>query len=144
MSLMDIGRPEQGLREACRVVHPGGFLQFSILHPCFSTPHRRLIRDAEGVVQAIELARYFDCIDGEVETWIFGAVPKEVSAQFPKFQVPRFHRTVSQWLNAIVDAGFVLERVFEPFADEETARRVPDVADTRVCAYFLHVRCRKP
>jgi hypothetical protein len=43
-----------------------------------------------------------------------------------------------------MQAGFVLEQIAEPSADEDTARRVPAVEDTRVVAYFLHVRCRKP
>ena len=52
-------------------------------------------------------------------------------------------RTLSEWLNAVVDAGFTIERIAEPHADEETARRVPHVADTRIVAYYLHMRCRK-
>lgn len=33
------------ISEAHRVLKPGGFLQFSICHPCFDTPHRRNLRD---------------------------------------------------------------------------------------------------
>lgn len=47
-------------------------------------------------------------------------------------------------VNAILDAGFRIERVAEPFADEETIARYPTVADSRIGAYYLHVRCRKP
>lgn len=35
MSLMDMPDTDAVLAEAWRVVRPGGFLQFSILHPCF-------------------------------------------------------------------------------------------------------------
>lgn len=41
MSLMDIPETERVLAETRRVLKPGGFLQFSIEHPCFTTPHRR-------------------------------------------------------------------------------------------------------
>jgi len=41
MSLMDIPETDRVLAEAFRVLAPGGFLQFSILHPCFNPPHRR-------------------------------------------------------------------------------------------------------
>ena len=38
MSLMDVPDPEKALSEAYRVVKTSGFIQFSILHPCFDTP----------------------------------------------------------------------------------------------------------
>lgn len=144
MSLMDLPQPEAALREAWRVLRPGGFLQFSITHPCFSPPHRRLLRDKDGEPYALEVGRYFDRRDGEIERWTFSAAPPERRSAFPPFEIPRFYRTLSEWLNALADAGFIIERVAEPYADAETARRVPHVSDTRVAAYFLHVRCRKP
>jgi ubiquinone/menaquinone biosynthesis C-methylase UbiE len=48
MSLMDMPEPERVLAEAHRVLKPGGFLQFSITHPCFDTEHRRRVKDAAG------------------------------------------------------------------------------------------------
>src|SRR5919108_5496317 len=52
MSFMDIPETDRALAEACRVLKPGGFLQFSISHPCFDTPHRRNLRDANGLTYA--------------------------------------------------------------------------------------------
>jgi hypothetical protein len=48
-----------------------------------------------------------------------------------------------EWLSAVVDVGFTIERIADPDANEETARRVPRIADTRIVAYYFHVRCRK-
>jgi hypothetical protein len=61
-----------------------------------------------------------------------------------KFKIPRFTRTISQWLNLLVDTGFLLERVGEPCPSDATVRACPDVQDAQVVAYFLHMRVRKP
>src|SRR5438105_446334 len=49
MSFMDVPEMDRVLAEAYRVLKPGGFLQFSICHPCFNTPHCRNLRDANGL-----------------------------------------------------------------------------------------------
>lgn len=143
MSLMDIPEHDAALRELGRVVRRGGFLQFSIMHPCFFPPHRRLVRGGDGEAYAVEVGRYFDRIDGEIDRWLFSAAPAEARAGVRPFEVPLFHQRLEEWLNAVVEAGFALERVEEPRADEQTAERVREVADTRIVAYFLHVRCRR-
>jgi SAM-dependent methyltransferase len=143
MSMMDM--PDQGraLQEAHRVLRPGGFLQFSILHPCFVPPHRRVLRNADGVTTAIEVAGYFEATDGQVETWWFGTLPREERERVAPVRVPRFHRTLSGWVDIICRAGFVIEKLGEPSASPELARASPVVADTRVAPLFLHCRVRK-
>ncbi len=143
MSLMDVPDYARALAEAQRVLRPGGFLQFSILHPCFAPPHRRVLRDANGDAYALEVARYFDRTDGEVQHWTFSAAPAEERARVAPFATPVFHHTLAEWLNAVVDAGFTLERIAEPTVDADTARREPVVADLRITPLFLHVRGRK-
>lgn len=144
MALMDM--PDQGrvLGEIARVLRPGGFLQFSILHPCFVPPYRKTLRDADGTVRAVEVAGYFDAVDGDVERWWFSTLPKAEREKVAPFGVPRFHRTLSQWVNFICRAGLVIEELGEPCADPETAAAHPTVADTRVAPIFLHFRARKP
>lgn len=145
MSLMDLPEQELAFSEMFRVLRPGGFLQFSILHPCFNPPHRRLRRTFRPrKPYAVELGQYFERVDGMVSRWLFSAAPPAAKAGLPPFEIPIFHRTLAEWINAVIGAGFVIERMAEPRADEETARRVPAVADTRVVAYFLHLLCRKP
>ncbi len=143
MSLMDIPNQLEAFKEIKRVLKPGGFLQFSITHPCFDTPHRRNLRDESGKTYAIEVGRYFEQIDGRIDRWSFGNAPAEIRAKFPQFEVPRFHRTISDWINVIIESGLSLERLSEPRATEEQAKEIPAIQDTRVVAYFLHVRCRK-
>ena len=143
MSLMDMPNQGRALKEAARVLRPGGFLQFSILHPCFVPPWRKVLREADGNVRAIEVARYFDSTEGEVETWWFSTVPPAERAQTAPFQVPRFHRTLSRWVEIIRDAGLTIEQLAEPSASPELAAAEPVVADTRVAPLFLHIRARK-
>jgi SAM-dependent methyltransferase len=144
MSFMDIPETERVLAEAYRILRPGGFLQFSIVHPCFDTPHRRNLRDEHGCMYVIEVGDYFRILAGEISEWLFGAAPPHVTQGLPKFKIPRFTRTVSQWLNLLIDTGFVLERVEEPRPSDATVLACPAVQDTQIVAYFLHIRVRKP
>jgi len=144
MSLMDLPEHDLALAEVYRVLKPGGFLQFSICHPCFSTHHRKPVKDENGVEYAVECGNYFNPPQGEILTWMFSSAPRELRDRFQPFQIPCFYHTLSEWLNLLIDIGFRLERFVEPHADKETARKCPQVADTRVVAYFLIIRCRKP
>ncbi len=145
MSLMDLPEQDLAFSEMFRVLRPGGFLQFSILHPCFNPPHRRLRRTSwPRKPYAVELGQYFERVDGQMSRWLFSTAPPEEKAGLKPFEIPIFHRTLSEWINGVTTAGFNIERMAEPRADAETARRVPAVADTRVVAYFLHLLCRKP
>jgi len=73
MSLMDMPETGRVLAEVFRVLRPGGFLQFSITHPCFDTSHRKDVRGEDGLTYAVEVGGYFRRLDGEVEEWIFSA-----------------------------------------------------------------------
>jgi SAM-dependent methyltransferase len=144
MSMMDIPDQQSTFAEVARVLRPGGFLQFSILHPCFMTPHRKVLRDADRTPRAIEIAGYFDCIDGRIDTWWFETVPQDERQRVAPFRTPRFHRTLSGWVDLIGRAGLVIEQFGEPCASPELAEAEPVVADTRIAPLFLHVRARKP
>lgn len=144
MSLMDIPETERVLAEAYRVLKPGGFLQFSISHPCFDTPHRRNLRDEHGTTYAVEVGDYFQNKDGEISEWLFSAAPPEVTQGLSKFKIPRFTRTLSQWLNLLITSGFTIERIEEPRPSDEAVAARPELQDAQVVAYFLHLRARKP
>jgi hypothetical protein len=47
-------------------------------------------------------------------------------------------------VNALIDAGFALERFEEPCPDEDTVRRQPIFAGCRLVPLWLLVRCHKP
>jgi SAM-dependent methyltransferase len=144
MSMMDMADQGRAFCETARVLRPGGFLQFSILHPCFVPPHRRVLREPDGTPRPIEIAGYFDATDGRIDTWWLTNLPQEERDRTEPFRVPRFHRTLSGWVDLILEAGLVIERLTEPRVSVELANAEPVLQDTRVAPPFLHIRVTKP
>jgi len=142
MSLMDMPEHEKVVAETYRALKPGGFLQFSITHPCFQTPRWKYVFDEKGSVTAVECGNYFSPPAGEVEQWGFSNIPAELKGQ-TEFRIPVFRRTLSAWLNLLIKSGFTLEAFSEPTATDESVSRYPELAVTRVIAFFLIIRCRK-
>ena len=143
MAFMDMPETDNAIKEAWRILKPGGFLQFSISHPCFFTPKWEWIRDEYGRRNALKCGDYFKELKDGVDTWIFNAVPEEFRDKVNKFKIPCFYRTLSNWLNLLINTGFTLEHFAEPMANDETIKQVPHLADTQIIAYFLIIRCRK-
>lgn len=143
MCLMDLPGPLPAIKEAFRVIKPGGFLQFSITHPCYNTPHRKNLRYGNGQTYAIEVGEYFRRLEGRVEEWSFSDAPMHMKSKYPDFKVPLFNYTLSEWVNAIITAGFTLEAVNEPMPSDEVVKEYPALQDAQVVSYFLHFLCRK-
>ena len=76
--------------------------------------------------------------------WILSYAPTDVREGRPTFRTPIFMRPLSWWLNGLIEAGFVLERLGEPYPSDEDVGERPGLQDAQVVAYFLHVRARKP
>jgi SAM-dependent methyltransferase len=140
MAMMDGPRLDLAMREAFRVLRRGGMLAFSITHPCSITRGSRWIRNEEGVKIKWAVGDYFNA-EGWVERWRFTDAPPEA----PEFAVPRFDRTLSEYVNAVIAAGFVITRIEEPRPSEEYCRAHPSQRGWRDhAALFLHVRAEKP
>jgi len=143
MAMMDVADYAGCVGEVARLVTAGGFFQFSVIHPCTFTPRWKWVRDESGRRLGVLVGNYFAlepiAPHERIDEWFFGAAPAEVKAASRPFRVPRFFRTLSEYFNTLIDAGFVVDRLCEPYAEEGT----PHVEDTRIVPYSLIFRCRK-
>lgn len=115
MALMDGPDFPGAVAAAYRVLRPGGTLCFSVLHPCFVTPQIMWLVDQDGIHQGLRVGRYFDQAPF-VERRRFSKRPNPEDA--PMFHVPRFPRTLSDYLNPLCEVGFRIAKIAEPRPDE--------------------------
>jgi len=140
MAMMDGARFDLAMSESFRVLRRGGMLAFSITHPCFITKGSGWLRDEQGVKVKWMVSEYYNPA-GWVEHWRF----TDASADTPTFASPRFDRTLSEYVNTLIEAGFRLDRLEEPRPSEEYCQAHPSQRGWRDHAgVFLHFRAGKP
>jgi 2-polyprenyl-3-methyl-5-hydroxy-6-metoxy-1,4-benzoquinol methylase len=122
MALMDIPDLAPTLHSVARILRPGGWFVFSILHPCFHTAQSGEIDTPEGSMRTI--ARYF--AEGH---W------RSDTRTGPPGKVGSYHRMLSTYLNALIDAGLTLERISEPGAPTDLSPS-PSVAGLKRPVWF--------
>lgn len=147
MVMMDLADYGGAVREVARVLKPGGLFQFSITHPCTMARRWRWVRDSQGKREGMMVGNYFGLEptppEKQIDEWFYGAAPAPEKAKARRFRVPRFFRTLSEYFNTLVDAGFCVTRLTEPYADDAAVQHCADVADTRIVPYFLVLQCRR-
>jgi ubiquinone/menaquinone biosynthesis C-methylase UbiE len=127
MALMDIPDLTQTLRTVSRILRPGGWFVFSILHPCYNPPPSGELATPEGWVRTVR--GYWD--EGYWRSSARTGSPGKVGS---------YHRTLGTYSSELTDAGLSIERVLEPKATGRTAEARP--VWTEVPAYLV-ARCRK-
>jgi 2-polyprenyl-3-methyl-5-hydroxy-6-metoxy-1,4-benzoquinol methylase len=128
LALMDILDLSATFRTVQRILRPHGWFVFSITHPCLHPPASRWVSDIDGTVKR-EVAGYF------AEIFWRSDNPNGVRGQ-----VGAYHRTLSTYLNSLVEARLTLERFVEPQATGIIAERFPGY---REIPAVLLVRGRK-
>ncbi len=128
MALVDIPDIDATCHTVQRILREGGWFVFSITHPCFQTPASTWTNAEDGSVYR-EVRGYF------TEGFWRSANPQGVRGQ-----VGAYHRMLSTYLNALIGAGFLLERMVEPQATGQIAASIPGY--TEVPAAIL-VRCKR-
>lgn len=102
MALMDIPDLVPTVRAIARVLRPGGWFVFSILHPCYHTrPSGEITADDGTVFRTV--SDYFT--EGFWRSDLRPGPPGRVGAH---------HRTLSTYVNTLTEAGLPVERISEP------------------------------
>lgn len=132
MMLMDCEDFDGTLREAYRVLKPGGRLFASVLHPCFDGNKETGIgREGVGESRYAVVMNYFE--------------PKEWEAPLHKGTIPVIwrHRTLEDYVKAFLRAGFTIVDLNEPRATEEQAASSVALSFLRRIPLYLYWELKK-
>ncbi|MEJ5255563.1 MAG: class I SAM-dependent methyltransferase [Acidimicrobiales bacterium] len=127
-----IDEVDEAIHEVARVLHPGGRFVLFLNHPLLQTPGSGWIDD--------------QILDPPEQYWRVGPYLSEVATveQVEKGVHIRFvHRPLSRYVNALADAGLVLERMLEPAPPPGFVARAPDYADAATIPRLLVLIARR-
>ncbi len=118
----------------CKKVHhcivPGGTFVFSVEHPIFT---------------ALSAQDWYYGQDGARLHWPVDHYQDEGTrlARFLNHDVQKFHRTVATYVNAVLDAGFMITRLCEPTPTQEMLDKDPEMQDETRRPMFLLIAAVK-
>ncbi|MQB00361.1 MAG: methyltransferase domain-containing protein [Actinobacteria bacterium] len=131
VSLQDVDDLGSAMREAWRVLEPGGRFCFSVVHPVNSAGgFRGDGKDSPFVVSGSYWGSrpYTEVIVREGITMTFNSL----------------HHTLEGYMRPLEETGFLVEAIREPIPDDDLIRDVPKMARWRRVPMFLQVRALKP
>jgi ubiquinone/menaquinone biosynthesis C-methylase UbiE len=133
MVMMNVEDYDGTMREAFRVLAPGGALCVSMTHPCFSAPVSDWVGGKGRKPQHFAVDRYFERIAWE----------DRITGKF-RHPTRRQHRPLEDYIGGALRAGFALTQFQEPMATDEDLRASARFAPMTRVPYFLFLRWEKP
>ena len=109
MALMDIPDLASTFREVAQVLRPGGWFVYTCVHPCFRPP---------------VTGELTDHVDGSVRRTVGGYFvegPYDRATRWKAIPRRSYHRMLSTYVTALIDAGFTIVGMAEPAGAGEQA-----------------------
>jgi ubiquinone/menaquinone biosynthesis C-methylase UbiE len=148
MALMDIERYEDAISEVARVLKRKGRFVFSITHPCFEygdTVNGEQIAEwkyeqggeDEGEKRAthLEVRKYFGYTKCEV-SWDMRRLVKP-------FKTTAFHRTLTDYFQALHRSGFMVSRLVEPKPTSKGVSKHPSLRKHTLIPHSIVIEATK-
>ena len=141
MALMDIIEYEQAISEVSRVLKDRGRFIFSIVHPCFfssRTLDGKPMCQTERIDQknGTRKYQYMKIYDYHTRHTVSTNWMKDGKPYLPSSLV-NFHRTISDYVNALGRHGLYITRMDEPIPTEEGIRVFNDKKDIRIPNFMI-------
>jgi SAM-dependent methyltransferase len=111
LSLNNIPALDTALQSIRRVLRPGGFLAFTVPHPCFDAPATETIATERGIRRTA--GDYF------AEGLWRSTHPHSVR------RAGNYHRTISTYITALLSHGFAIRSCHEPPPNDEVRAEAP-------------------
>lgn len=118
------------VRSVSAALKPGGCFIFSVEHPVVTCHRREWLTGEDGTRSCWPVDHYLD--EG----------PRSIGWMGSE-NVPRHHRMIASYVNSLLDAGLVLNRLIEPGPSEEAIARWPRLADQRRRPPFLLIKASR-
>lgn len=129
LTLIDIPDYRTAIREIFRVLAPGGKVAVANLNPFATTRPAAWYRNDAGEPLHVAVEDYFD--------------EKATLLRWGKINIYNWHRPMEAYMQAFLEAGFVLERFAEPRASLDVIDANPNMAEGRRVPLFHIMRWRK-
>ncbi len=120
----------EALDEANRVLRAEGKFVLVLNHPVIQTPDSGFIHDhvADPPTKYWRISEYL------IETSYFEEVEKGIF-------LPYEHRSLSKYINSLVDAGFTIQRLYEPSHSDSFIAKNPEFSSIRSIPRLLIIIC---